>query len=163
MRSHSEFFPKGMSLSDICSLSGKCPEALKPKYLSVISFQAGRQTLETLARMTMPLTRSQDNVYHYVTAKAYTGVKDVLGELFWAKSFDWINNLAHRKDFTYTSGCMQCHGSDVKVDADGRTLKETWPADRLYAVSPAYSENLFVVANKSRISDGSDDTAIVSR
>ncbi len=54
-----------------------------------------------------------DNVFHYVTAKAYTGAKDVLGELFWADSFDWIDNLQHRKDFTYTSGCVKCH--DLRV------------------------------------------------
>ena len=54
-----------------------------------------------------------DNVFHYVTAKAYTGVKDVLGEFFWADSFDWVGNLKHREDFTYTSGCVKCHDLSV--------------------------------------------------
>ena len=54
-----------------------------------------------------------DNVFHYVTAKAYTGVKDVLGEFFWADSFDWVGNLKHRQDFTYTSGCVKCHDLSV--------------------------------------------------
>lgn len=54
-----------------------------------------------------------DNVFHYVTAKAYTGMKDVLGEMFWAKSFDWVANLAHKDEFTYTSGCLKCH--DLRV------------------------------------------------
>ena len=54
-----------------------------------------------------------DSVFHYVTAKAYTGAKDVLGEIFWADSFDWIGNLQHRQDFTYTSGCIKCH--DLRV------------------------------------------------
>jgi len=50
-----------------------------------------------------------DSVFHYVTAKAYSGTKDVLGEIFWAKSFDWIGNLKNKEEFTYTSGCLQCH------------------------------------------------------
>jgi cytochrome c-type protein NapC len=50
-----------------------------------------------------------DSVFHYLTAKAYTGAKDVLGEIFWAKSFDWIANLQNKEDFTYTSGCLKCH------------------------------------------------------
>lgn len=54
-----------------------------------------------------------DNVVTYVSAKAYTGVKDVLGELFWADDFDWVGNLEHRKNFTYTSGCKKCHKLEV--------------------------------------------------
>jgi len=54
-----------------------------------------------------------DNVVHYVTAKAYTGAKDILGEILWADSFDWIDNLKHREDFTYTSGCLKCHDLSV--------------------------------------------------
>lgn len=54
-----------------------------------------------------------DNVLHYVAAKAYNGAKDVLGELFWAKSFDWETNLKDRKDFAYTSGCQKCHNLDA--------------------------------------------------
>ncbi len=54
-----------------------------------------------------------DNVFHYVTAKAYTGAKDVLGELFWADSFDWFENLKHREKFTYTSGCVKCHDLSI--------------------------------------------------
>ncbi len=54
-----------------------------------------------------------DNVFHYVTAKAYTGAKDVLGEIFWADSFDWVGNLQHREKFTYTSGCVKCHDLSV--------------------------------------------------
>lgn len=50
-----------------------------------------------------------DNVFHYVTAKAYTGVKDVYGELFKADTFDWVGNLEHRKAFTYSTGCQKCH------------------------------------------------------
>ncbi len=50
-----------------------------------------------------------DNVLHYVTAKAYSGAKDVLGELFWADSFDWLGNLQHRQKFVYSSGCLKCH------------------------------------------------------
>lgn len=50
-----------------------------------------------------------DDVFTYVTAKAYTGAKDVLGEIFWADTFDWVGNLEHRKEFTYTSGCIKCH------------------------------------------------------
>ncbi len=53
-----------------------------------------------------------DNVFAYVTAKAYTGVKDVLGELFWADSFDWKGNLEKRKEFTYSTGCQKCHDLD---------------------------------------------------
>ncbi len=54
-----------------------------------------------------------DNVFHYVTAKIASGTKDVLGELFWAKSFDWIANLKHKEEFTYSSGCLECH--DLKA------------------------------------------------
>lgn len=50
-----------------------------------------------------------DSVVHYVSAKAYTGVKDVLGELFWADSFDWVGNLEKREEFTYSTGCQKCH------------------------------------------------------
>ncbi len=54
-----------------------------------------------------------NTVFHYVTAKAYSGAKDVLGELFWADSFDWIGNLQHRVHFTYSSGCIKCHDLDA--------------------------------------------------
>ncbi len=54
-----------------------------------------------------------DNVFSYVTAKAQTGMRDVLGEMFWADTFDWVGNLEHRKEFTYTTGCQQCHNLDV--------------------------------------------------
>ncbi len=54
-----------------------------------------------------------DNVFKYITAKAYTGVKDVLGELFWAETFDWQANLENRKKFTYTTGCQKCHNLNV--------------------------------------------------
>ncbi len=50
-----------------------------------------------------------DSVLHYLSAKAYSGAKDVLGEIFWAKSFDWTANLKNREQFTYTSGCLACH------------------------------------------------------
>lgn len=55
----------------------------------------------------------QDSVFHYLRAKAYFGAKDVLGEIFWAKSFDWIANLEKRGEFTFTSGCLKCH--DLKT------------------------------------------------
>ena len=54
-----------------------------------------------------------DNVVQYVVAKAYSGSKDVLGELFWADSFDWVGNLKERKEFVYTSGCQKCHDLDA--------------------------------------------------
>jgi len=54
-----------------------------------------------------------DNTFNYVTAKAYTGIKDVLGELFWKDSVDWVGRLELRKEFTYTSGCRKCHNLDV--------------------------------------------------
>jgi len=50
-----------------------------------------------------------DSVFHYVRMKAYNGAKDVLGEIFWAKSFDWIANLKNKEEFVYTSGCLKCH------------------------------------------------------
>jgi len=36
-----------------------------------------------------------------------------------------IEKFKHSADM---SGCMQCHGSDIKLDSDGRPTKETWPA-----------------------------------
>jgi cytochrome c-type protein NapC len=54
-----------------------------------------------------------DNVFHYMAAKVYTGTKDILGEMFWAKSVDWVANLQNRQKFTYTSGCLKCH--DLKT------------------------------------------------
>ncbi len=54
-----------------------------------------------------------DNVFSYITAKGYTGVKDVLGELFWADSVDWEAHLQKRKEFTYSSGCKKCHDLDA--------------------------------------------------
>ncbi len=50
-----------------------------------------------------------DNVVTYLTAKAYTGAKDVLGELFWVENIDWIKHLEKREEFTYSSGCRKCH------------------------------------------------------
>lgn len=50
-----------------------------------------------------------DNVFSYLTTKGSNGVEDALGELFWAKSFDWIGNLHNREAFTYSSGCRKCH------------------------------------------------------
>jgi cytochrome c-type protein NapC len=50
-----------------------------------------------------------DSVVHFITAKVYTGAKDILGENFLVKSIDWIANLKNRDRFTYTSGCLQCH------------------------------------------------------
>jgi len=32
------------------------------------------------------------------------------------------------KNASDMAGCMQCHGSDVKLDVDGRPTKETWPS-----------------------------------
>ena len=54
-----------------------------------------------------------DNVAHYLVAKAYTGTQDVLGEMFWSKSVDWVGNLKKREEFVYTSGCQQCHDLDA--------------------------------------------------
>lgn len=54
-----------------------------------------------------------DSVTHYLVAKAFTGARDVLGEMFWADSFDWVGNLKKRQDFTYTTGCQKCHDLDA--------------------------------------------------
>lgn len=54
-----------------------------------------------------------DDVFTYVTAKAYTGIRDVLGELFWVDDIDWIANLERRKEYTYSNGCQKCHNLDV--------------------------------------------------
>ncbi|MBN1967836.1 MAG: NapC/NirT family cytochrome c [Candidatus Delongbacteria bacterium] len=50
-----------------------------------------------------------NNVTNYLITKGYTGAKDVLGEIFWAESFDWVKNLENRQEFTYSSGCLKCH------------------------------------------------------
>ena len=50
-----------------------------------------------------------NNVFNYVTTKAYNGAKDVLGEIFWAKSFNWTGNLQKKEEFVYVSGCLTCH------------------------------------------------------
>ncbi len=54
-----------------------------------------------------------DNVLHYVVVKAQSGIKDVLGEMFWVDSFDFEAHLDKRRRFTYSSGCMQCHDLDA--------------------------------------------------
>ncbi len=54
-----------------------------------------------------------DNIFTYVKAKAITGVKDVLGEMFWADTHDWVGNLERRKEYTYTNGCQKCHDLDA--------------------------------------------------
>ncbi len=54
-----------------------------------------------------------DNVFKYVVAKAYSGSKDVLGEVFWADTFDWVGNLKERQEFAYSSGCRKCHDLDA--------------------------------------------------
>ena len=54
-----------------------------------------------------------DSVVHFITAKVYTGTKDVFSEIFRVKSIDWISNLKNRDRFTYTSGCLQCHDLDI--------------------------------------------------
>ncbi len=45
------------------------------------------------------------------------------------------------------AGCMQCHGSDVKVDKDGRPLKETWPAAGIGTTYPDGSVGNCVVCH----------------
>ncbi len=58
-----------------------------------------------------------DNVFTYMKAKAYTGIKDVLGEAFWVDEIDWIANLERREEYTYTNGCQKCHNLDlIKYD-----------------------------------------------
>ncbi len=54
-----------------------------------------------------------DNVFHYVYAKGYTGIKDVLGEYFWADTVDWVGKLEDREHFTYSTGCQKCHDLDA--------------------------------------------------
>lgn len=54
-----------------------------------------------------------DNVFVYTRAKAYTGVKDLLGEHFWVDSIDWKARLEKRQEYTYTTGCEKCHNLDV--------------------------------------------------
>ncbi|PIE56389.1 MAG: hypothetical protein CSA34_04735 [Desulfobulbus propionicus] len=54
-----------------------------------------------------------DTVFTYITAKGYTGIKDVLGELFWVDSVDWVDRLHKRQEFTYSSGCKKCHDLDA--------------------------------------------------
>ncbi|MBM9614248.1 NapC/NirT family cytochrome c [Desulfobulbus rhabdoformis] len=54
-----------------------------------------------------------EDVGFYVQAKAYNGIKDVLGEIFWVEDVDWIGNLEHRESFTYDSGCRKCHHLDA--------------------------------------------------
>ncbi len=60
-----------------------------------------------------------DNVVIYMKAKAYTGIKDVLGEIFWADEIDWIANLKRREEYTYSNGCQKCHNLDlIESEAD---------------------------------------------
>ncbi|PID30209.1 MAG: cytochrome C [Candidatus Cloacimonadota bacterium] len=54
-----------------------------------------------------------NNVVNYLFAKGYTGVKDVIGEIFYADGIDWIPRLENRADYTYSSGCKKCH--DLKA------------------------------------------------
>lgn len=51
------------------------------------------------------------------------------------------------KDTSDMAGCMQCHGSDVKVDASGRPLKETWPAAGIGTTYPDGSVGNCVVCH----------------
>lgn len=41
------------------------------------------------------------------------------------------------KDGPATTGCIQCHGSVIKMDKDGRPTKETWPN---YGIATAYPD-----------------------
>ncbi len=54
-----------------------------------------------------------DDVFTYITAKAYTGIRDVVGEFTWVKDIDWVANLERRQEYTYTSGCQTCHDLDA--------------------------------------------------
>jgi len=54
-----------------------------------------------------------DNVFVYTKGKAYTGIKDILGELFWADTVDWKARLEQRQEFTYSNGCEKCHNLNV--------------------------------------------------
>jgi nitrate/TMAO reductase-like tetraheme cytochrome c subunit len=50
-----------------------------------------------------------DSVVHFITAKAYTATKDLVGEIFRKKPIVRTANLKSKDSFTYTSGCLQCH------------------------------------------------------
>jgi len=60
-----------------------------------------------------------DNVVHYMTEKAKSGMKDVSSHLL-NKTPDWIENLEHREEFTFESGCTKCH---VELVAPGISRK----------------------------------------
>lgn len=54
-----------------------------------------------------------DDVFTYITAKAYTGIQDVIGEYILPTDIDWVTNLEKRQEYTYTTGCQTCHDLDV--------------------------------------------------
>jgi cytochrome c-type protein NapC len=60
-----------------------------------------------------------DNAANHLFAKATTGLRDL-----WAQTIypihkpDWIGNLAHREDFVYDSGCLNCHAALERATSD---------------------------------------------
>ncbi len=94
---------------DFCSL---CHSMKKVSQAYTEDIHGGNNPLGFRAKCT-DCHLPHDNVLHYVAAKAYTGTQDVLGEIFWADSFDWIANLRNKEEFTYTTGCLQCHDLSI--------------------------------------------------
>ena len=55
-----------------------------------------------------------------------------------------MEKFKHAADMT---GCMQCHGADVKLGADGRPTKETWPNSGVGSTYPDGSVGNCVVCH----------------
>jgi len=57
-----------------------------------------------------------DNAAHFLYQKARTGLRDVLAQsVYWLHKPDWVGNLEQRAEWTYDSGCLQCHAELERV------------------------------------------------
>ena len=58
-----------------------------------------------------------DNLASYIFAKAKNGISEGITVLFKdPKEKDWITNREHaRKNYTFDSSCLQCHGDIIKI------------------------------------------------
>jgi cytochrome c-type protein NapC len=57
-----------------------------------------------------------DTPTNYLLAKLYTGLRDLSAQSqMWLHQPDWLGGLAHRADYVYDSGCLNCHAALERV------------------------------------------------
>lgn len=64
---------------------------------------------------------SSNNIVYYLYSKTKTGLHDIYAQTFYdLDKIDWHANRKRREEFTYDSGCLNCHGNLRNVGAKNR-------------------------------------------